>query len=240
MRAGSIRNNGPLPCADRSPSCCSPPSLLCPPATAACRERASADRTSTIVERDYRFFPQRVSVPDGLITFRVRNDSHQPHNFQLAAAGRKHRAHRNAAAGRVRQLTVRLKARELHDVLRHRHHEQLGEYGRSSAGEVRRPQQFRQGHRGASRPASRSSSRHGTRGSGGDDRQRRHLALARAAAAARLLRQTPHARSHSCGSPSASASTSSRSARRRLAPALRRQAPGSENFQGVPHALDDE
>ncbi len=87
-------------------------------------------RTVTIVERDYRFFPQRVSVPHGLITFRVRNDSHQPHNFQLRGRGRKHGRIGTLLPGESGKLTVRLKRGSYTMYCGIGHHEQLGEYGR--------------------------------------------------------------------------------------------------------------
>jgi plastocyanin len=86
-------------------------------------------RTVTISEHDYRFRPQRVQVHPGPITFLVRNDSPQPHNFQLRRGGRKRGRIATLKPGESGKLTVRLRRGSYTMYCGIGHHEQLGEYG---------------------------------------------------------------------------------------------------------------
>ncbi|MEA2293585.1 MAG: hypothetical protein QOE86_1224 [Solirubrobacteraceae bacterium] len=86
-------------------------------------------RTVTIGEHDYRFRPQRVQVRPGRVTFRVANDSRQPHNFQLRGRGRKRGRIATLKPGESGKLTVRLRRGTYTMYCGIGHHEQLGEYG---------------------------------------------------------------------------------------------------------------
>jgi uncharacterized cupredoxin-like copper-binding protein len=87
-------------------------------------------RAVSIVQGDYRFSPQDVSVRHGRVTFAVRNRAQGPHNFVIRTAGGR-RVGRVATLtpGESGKLTVRLRRGTYVMYCGIGHHEQLGEHG---------------------------------------------------------------------------------------------------------------